>query len=136
MSPYYTRMFVYKGVRYPCVADAYKAQHIPEADTQKRIETMKSIVCQLYRQHKDLQKLLMDKRFTEIRPRNTAHENFWGSCKCDKCKDMGDNYYGRILYTMSSMFANERRVRNKRKATQKRWIEEGNTEQAELIDFS
>ena len=51
-----------------------------------------------FSQNKDLQKKLLDTKDMELEETNWWHDNCWGNCVCDKCKDIiGENKLGKIL---------------------------------------
>ena len=61
-------------------------------------------LCMLYivrwkfTQHEDLGKKLLDTGMVYLEEGNTWHDNYWGVCSCDKCKNIqGKNKLGRTL---------------------------------------
>ena len=41
---------------------------------------------------------------------NYWHDNFWGSCSCEKCGDKGENHLGRLLMKLRSEYKNAENV--------------------------
>ena len=47
--------------------------------------------------HPVFRKLLLETGDQGLREGNHWHDNFWGSCTCDKCSNRGLNHLGRLL---------------------------------------
>lgn len=47
-----------------------------------------------------LQEMLLSTRDEELIEGNSWHDNFFGSCQCSKCGNLGDNNLGKILMTI------------------------------------
>jgi len=45
----------------------------------------------------ELRKLLNETKGKTLIEGNTWHDNYWGNCKCDKCKIPGKNMLGKLL---------------------------------------
>ena len=74
----------------------------------KKIEVMCDGVTWKFFQNKDIQKLLISTEGYELIEGNTWHDNFWGDCTCDKCKNKtGQNWLGKILMEVRGGFINE-----------------------------
>lgn len=65
-------------------------------DSQK-LKVMNWGVRQKFKYNDDLKQLLISTGDEEIVEGNTWHDNFFGSCSCDKCGDKGQNNLGKIL---------------------------------------
>lgn len=51
-----------------------------------------------FTQNADLKKKLLNTGDVYLEEGNTWHDNIWGNCHCDKCKDIaGQNHLGKIL---------------------------------------
>jgi hypothetical protein len=63
-----------------------------------KVEIMRDLVLQKFRGHPDLQKLLLATGEAELVEGNTWHDNFWGNCRCSRCRTSpGQNWLGRLL---------------------------------------
>lgn len=120
--------FYYQAIEYRTVENFYQAMKLPKdrLDLRREIammnpfESKKAIRDNKYQWRSDWNKeesiRVMDfalrKKFTrltswgkrlleaegEIIETNNWHDNFWGDCVCDKCKDIeGENYLGKLL---------------------------------------
>ena len=47
--------------------------------------------------HKSFKQYLLDTRDSILIEGNTWHDNFFGSCICDKCGNVGENHLGKLL---------------------------------------
>ena len=51
-----------------------------------------------FEQHKNLKKRLLNTRDHYLIEGNYWHDNYWGICDCNKCKDIkGENHLGQLL---------------------------------------
>ena len=58
-------------------------------------------------QNKDLFVKLMDTENEELIEGNWWHDNYWGDCNCDRCKDIkGQNKLGKMLMDLREEFRN------------------------------
>lgn len=62
-----------------------------------KIPIMQQLLEQKFLWHKDLEALLQKTRDAQIIEGNYWHDNFWGSCTCNKCGDKGQNVLGKML---------------------------------------
>lgn len=60
-----------------------------------KVEVMRSILLKKFSQP-ELKAQLLDIS-EEIVEHNKWHDNFWGSCKCSRCGDKGNNQLGKLL---------------------------------------
>jgi ribA/ribD-fused uncharacterized protein len=126
LSNFYPCVVQLDGIDYPSTEHAYQAaktldfdQRIPfrtgtAAEAKKRgshlklredweevkLEIMESLLQQKFCQGSDLQNRLNQTRGTKLEEGNWWHDNFWGSCDCnkrDECKRGGKNHLGKIL---------------------------------------
>ena len=125
LSNFYESPFMYKGITYPTVEHAFQAAktlnpvemyRIAKAPTPgqaKRLgrsvnlradwETIKySVMTELVREKfyssAELAEKLLATGDEELVEGTTWHDNIWGNCTCDKCKNIqGQNHLGKIL---------------------------------------
>jgi len=63
-----------------------------------KFNVMRDALYYKFRQNKDLKEKLKETGKSHIVEGNTWHDNIWGDCYCDKCKNIkGQNYLGRLL---------------------------------------
>lgn len=62
----------------------------------EKVYIMKKILEQKF-SDTELKKKLVDTGNEKIIEGNTWHDNFWGSCVCDKCRNKGRNVLGILL---------------------------------------
>lgn len=63
-----------------------------------KLEVMRSALLYKFRQNPDLKQKLIDTGESMLIEGNTWHDNAWGDCHCDKCKNIrGQNYLGKLL---------------------------------------
>ena len=61
-------------------------------------QIMYEIVFAKFAQNPDIAKKLVETGKEPIVEGNLWHDNYWGDCKCDRCKDIkGKNMLGKIL---------------------------------------
>lgn len=59
---------------------------------------MYKIVKDKFTRNLNLQKILLDTQDEELIEGNTWHDNYWGNCYCERCKEIkGKNQLGKIL---------------------------------------
>lgn len=73
-----------------------------------KLSDMEYVVeCKFYQNPELLQKLI-DTGDEELVEGNTWHDNFWGNCTCEKCKDIpGENHLGKILMDIRKKYKNQ-----------------------------
>ncbi len=62
-----------------------------------KLKVMEYGVRQKFTKHPELKEMLLSTENQELVEGNTWHDNFFGSCECDKCGDKGLNHLGKIL---------------------------------------
>lgn len=114
----------YDGITYPTVEHAYQAQKTLDKDLRLAVSELKtpseskrfgkSVVlrehwdtikvgimvelCEIKFQTSYYKKQLLLTEDATLIEGNTWHDNFWGDCRCEKCKNItGLNYLGRLL---------------------------------------
>lgn len=65
-------------------------------DLQK-LKVMNWVVRQKFNNNEELKQLLLDTNDVDLVEGNLWHDNFFGSCLCDKCGNKGQNNLGKIL---------------------------------------
>ena len=58
----------------------------------------------------DLKRLLLITGELELMEGNHWHDNFWGSCSCEKCGNKGLNHLGKLLMKLRSEYKNSENV--------------------------
>lgn len=72
-----------------------------------KINEMRKIVRKKFTQNLKLQKLLIDTGNATLIEGNYWHDNFWGNCTCEKCKNVpGQNNLGKILEEIREEISN------------------------------
>ncbi len=62
-----------------------------------KINIMKKLLHKKF-MYPELRNLLLLTKDEDLEEGNTWHDNFWGNCKCKKCKDIpGQNNLGKLL---------------------------------------
>ena len=56
-----------------------------------KVKIMEKLVLHKFRTDEELKKKLIETGTAELIEGNTWHDNFWGSCVCEKCGDKGKN---------------------------------------------
>jgi len=70
-----------------------------------KIEVMQNAVYQKFIQHEDLQQKLLNTFPKMLIEGNHWHDNFWGNCYCNKCRNKkGENRLGLILHELRLAF--------------------------------
>lgn len=112
---------VYNGVEFNSVENAYQAQKCPERaeefvnisakaakdlardvtireDWDEVKDTiMRELVTQKFTENKLYREKLLRTYCSTLVEGNYWHDNYWGSCTCEKCGDVGHNKLGKIL---------------------------------------
>ncbi len=121
LSNFYPVPFYYKGVQFLNAEAAFQAQKDPKRQKEfsclgpseakrlgRRVELredwelvkeseMFDIVQAKFQQNPELAKKLLETGNAVLIEGNQWHDNIWGSCTCDRCKNQGSNKLGRIL---------------------------------------
>lgn len=63
----------------------------------EKYQVMYSLLKEKFHTDEELNKLLMDTYPHELVEGNYWHDNYWGSCFCNKCHDKGQNNLGLLL---------------------------------------
>ncbi len=63
----------------------------------KKLEVMNWAVRQKFKNNEQLKDLLLSTGDEELVEGNHWHDNFFGSCSCEKCGNKGENNLGKIL---------------------------------------
>jgi ribA/ribD-fused uncharacterized protein len=71
---------------------------------QVKVPIMARYVARKFRQHTELKDKLMWTGRAMLREGNSWHDNFWGDCRCIRCRDKpGHNTLGVILMSIREM---------------------------------
>lgn len=119
----YRAPFILNGIIYPTAETAYLALHSDNKSIQAKIarstpeqarrilhntkirdnwedikiEVMEQILRAKFQQNPALKKQLILTRNRDLHPENHNHENFWESCTCSACQNLGENMLGELL---------------------------------------
>ena len=133
LSNFHSASVYYDGVLYPTVEHAFQAAKTLDLGERKqvlfcetpskakrlgrkvslrsdwnetRVNIMKELVFQKFSLYPKLAKALIAVK-GEIVEENTWHDNFWGACVCEKCKDKEKyNNLGKILMAVRNHLEN------------------------------
>lgn len=84
-----------------------KLVELPFDWNNKKIKLMKEVVYSKFSQNEELKQKLINMDI-DIVEDNNWHDNFWGNCNCDKCKNIVHlNYLGKILMDVREILKNE-----------------------------
>lgn len=75
----------------------------------KKLEFMNWAVREKFKDDK-LKQLLLETNNKELIEGNSWHDNFYGQCSCDKCKDKGKNHLGKILMQVRDELRGQKRT--------------------------
>lgn len=67
-----------------------------------KVAIMRDILRDKFTQNSDCRRVLLSTDNCKLVEGNTWHDNFWGSCKCLRCGDRGDNQLGKLLMEIRS----------------------------------
>lgn len=71
----------------------------------EKLDVMWEILCAKFGQNPSLASNLLATGDSVLIEGNTWHDNFWGTCRCSRCKDNGQNHLGKLLMQLRSGFA-------------------------------
>jgi len=127
LSNFYPAVVKMGGMQFPTVEHAYQAcktndnftwvkfsnMSASEAGKAKRLgrkvrlrndwdmiklSSMRRLLEQKFKNYNNLRKMLLDTGDHILIEGNYWHDNYWGDCKCDKCKHIkGQNHLGKLL---------------------------------------
>jgi len=125
LSNFYSCPVIFENLKYSSAEHAYQAAKTPDLNIRKNISklnspvkakaagykinlrpdwenikifTMYQICKAKFEQNEELLGKLFKTEDFKLIEGNTWHDNFWGDCSCEKCKDIpGKNYLGKIL---------------------------------------
>lgn len=122
---------IYNGLEFNSVENAYQAQKCPERAAEftnisakeakalgKEVEVrpdwddvkdtvMRELVTQKFANDPIYRKKLLQTYYATIVEGNYWHDNYWGSCNCEKCGDVGHNKLGKILMEVREILFKE-----------------------------
>lgn len=75
---------------------SYKVKLRPNWESIK-VKVMKNLILYKFKTDDDLKNKLVETGTAELIEGNIWHDNFWGSCVCEKCGNKGKNVLGKIL---------------------------------------
>ena len=70
--------------------------HIREDWESIKYDVMRQILKKKF-SNPEMATMLLDTGTEELIEHNYWHDNYWGSCLCNKCKDKGQNNLGKLL---------------------------------------
>ena len=77
---------------------------------QVKYEVMYAVQVDKYQQNPQLLKKLLATGDAELEEGNWWHDNIWGNCKCDRCKNIeGRNMLGEILMKVREELKNDKK---------------------------
>lgn len=77
---------------------------------QVKYEVMYAVQVDKYQQNPQLLKKLLATGDAELEEGNWWHDNIWGNCKCDRCKNIeGRNMLGEILMKVRKELKNDKK---------------------------
>lgn len=93
LSPDYQASFIYFGVKYNSITDAYDSLRERDID----VALMRRLVYyRFYANEGDKKKLFTLEKFYIAQQVNN-HDCFWNNCQCIDCLMVNENMYGKIL---------------------------------------
>ena len=134
MSNFYNAPVTYDGLTYRNNEAAFQAQKLANKEERKnfceyspskaklegrhcnlrkdweeiKYQIMYDVVKAKFEQNSNLKKLLLDTDNEELIEGNWWHDNCWGDCSCDRCKDIkGQNNLGKILMKVREELKNK-----------------------------
>jgi len=124
LSNFYLNEILYEGIIYPCAETAFQAAKCADKkDKQKfyllqpaeakkegkkinlrpdwetvKVDIMREIIRIKFSNNADLRTKLLKIGDAELIEGNNWHDNFWGDCSCEHCKNItGENMLGNLL---------------------------------------
>ena len=123
LSNFYPSPITYEGIKYPTVEAAFQAAKTPDMHMKTAIATVehpgqakrmgrKVVLREDWEEIKDqvmedclklkfsdpvLREKLLATGDEELEEGNWWHDNYWGSCYCSRCGDVGKNKLGYLL---------------------------------------
>lgn len=124
LSNFYPCKIPYDGVIYESAEHAYQAQKTANLEDRERIRNSKlawqakkiartvtlspnweqqkrtvmaNVLLQKFVLNPELRQQLLETERLELIEHNYWHDNFWGSCVCERCGDRGQNVLGKML---------------------------------------
>src|SRR3990172_6511970 len=123
LSNFYPSRITFEGLVYPTVEHAYQAAKTEEPEVRRHIQEKATAIqakifgreLQLREDWEDIKlpimRTLLRKKFYDpvlraaliatnsdnLVETNYWHDNFWGSCTCNKCRNKGANWLGELL---------------------------------------
>ena len=67
-----------------------------------KVAIMRDILRDKFTQNSDCRRVLLSTDNCNLVEGNIWHDNFWGSCRCPRCRAMGDNQLGKLLMEIRS----------------------------------
>jgi ribA/ribD-fused uncharacterized protein len=134
MSNFYNAPVIYEGLTYRNNEAAFQAQKLANKEERKRFcayspskaklegrncnlrpdwedvkyQVMYDVVKAKFSQNVELKKQLLATGMEELIEGNWWHDNCWGDCSCERCKDIkGQNNLGKILMKVREELRNE-----------------------------
>lgn len=72
---------------------------------ENKLDVMRDGLKRKFDTHKDLRELLLATGDAELIEGTTWHDNTWGNCSCEKCKNIpGKNYLGKCLMELRESY--------------------------------
>ena len=68
-----------------------------------KVAVMDELILIKFETDEELRKKLLETGNAELIEGNTWHDNFWGSCICEKCGNKGKNVLGKILMNVRNV---------------------------------
>lgn len=134
MSNFYNVPIIYDGLTYRNSEAAFQAQKLANKNEREKYctyspskaklegrnctlredweyikyQVMYDIVKAKFVQNSNLKNLLLATENEELIEGNWWHDNYWGDCSCERCKDIkGQNHLGKILMRVREELTNE-----------------------------
>jgi ribA/ribD-fused uncharacterized protein len=134
MSNFYNAPVTYEGLTYRNNEAAFQAHKLANKEERKKYceyspskakfegrncnlrkdwenikyQVMYDIVKAKFSQNENLRQMLLDTNNEELIEGNWWHDNCWGDCYCERCKDIkGQNNLGKILMKVREELRNE-----------------------------
>ena len=81
----------------------------PRSDWEEIKDNVMYEICKAkFSQNEDLKEKLLETKDKYLEEGNTWHDNIWGNCKCEKCKNIpGENRLGKTLMRVREELRNQ-----------------------------